>query len=79
METKTTPLYDSTHEDIKNAQSILNDRYSINMAIKDIIKCVMPGPEEIVEKVFEKITDKLTSLEALRVTSKRVIKENIIA
>ena len=55
METKTTPLHDSTHEDIKNAQSILRDRYSINMTIKDILKCTTPYPEEIVKKVIEKI------------------------
>ena len=55
METKTTPLHDSTHEDIKKAKSILRNKYGINMTIKDIIKCVMPGPEEIVKKVIEKI------------------------
>ena len=57
MKTKTTPLYDSTHEDIKNAQSILRDRYGINMTIKDIIKCTTPCSEEIVKKVIEEINN----------------------
>ena len=55
MKTKTTPLCDNTHEDIKNAKSILRDRYGINMTIKDIIKYTTPCPEEIVKKVIEKI------------------------
>ena len=55
METKTTPLHDSTHEDIRHAQSILRDRYGINMTIKDIVKCTTPCPDDIVKKVIEKI------------------------
>ena len=57
METKTTPLHDSTHEDIKKAKSILRDRYNINITMKNIVKCVTPSPEEIVKRVIEKIND----------------------
>lgn len=57
METKTTPLHDSTHEDIKKAKLILRNKYGINITVKDIVRCVTPGPEEIVKKVIEKINN----------------------
>ena len=51
---KTTPLNDETHKCLKVAQTILYEKYNIQIPIPDIIAAVIVDPDQVVKTVLEK-------------------------
>lgn len=51
---KTTPLNDDTHKCLKVAQTILYEKYNIQMPIPDVIAAVICDVDQIVDIVLEK-------------------------
>lgn len=51
---KTTPLNEETHKCLKVAQTILYEKYNIEMPIPEIIAAVIVGSEQVVKTILEK-------------------------
>ncbi len=51
---KTTPLNEETHKCVKVAQTILYEKYNIEMPIPAIIAAIITDPEKIVKTILEK-------------------------
>lgn len=51
---KTTPLNDDTHKCLKVAQTILYEKYNIEIPIPEIIAAVIVDPEQVVKTILEK-------------------------